>query len=260
ARRDLVLEPLHHCLAEAVVSLAQGDESMGLIQDLDNEFSRQRVVLDGPGLAQQLYQLVKWLAEPELPKAVSDFAMGDIPDSEPQKARSIAVFVATAMLAALRKMEVDLVDFRLEGAVTRALSRLAEDETSWSTPGPPGSVGRDSSTGNLCFESASVALRPRNAALLDARLVTLLSRHNATTSPLAKADRLLEQYLGVHTYEGTRYLITERLESLLAGWTVVLAMSGAEAAEMEEHFALVKLVLEEASQAGYDFDGEWRDQ
>jgi arylsulfatase A-like enzyme len=29
------------------------------------------------------------------------------------------------------------------------------------TPGPPGSVGRDSSTGNLCFESASVALRPR---------------------------------------------------------------------------------------------------
>ncbi|MBT3221270.1 MAG: FAD-dependent oxidoreductase [Proteobacteria bacterium] len=32
---------------------------------------------------------------------------------------------------------------------------------SWLTPGPPGSVGRDSSTGNLCFESASVALRPR---------------------------------------------------------------------------------------------------
>ncbi|MBT3218937.1 MAG: UDP-N-acetylmuramoyl-L-alanine--D-glutamate ligase, partial [Proteobacteria bacterium] len=32
-----------------------------------------------------------------------------------------------------------------------------------STPGPPGSVGRDSSTGNLCFESASVALRPRIA-------------------------------------------------------------------------------------------------
>jgi hypothetical protein len=32
---------------------------------------------------------------------------------------------------------------------------------SWFTPGPPGSVGRDSSTGNLCFESASVALRPR---------------------------------------------------------------------------------------------------
>jgi pimeloyl-ACP methyl ester carboxylesterase len=29
------------------------------------------------------------------------------------------------------------------------------------TPGPPGSVGRDSSTGNLRFESASVALRPR---------------------------------------------------------------------------------------------------
>ena len=28
-------------------------------------------------------------------------------------------------------------------------------------PGPPGSVGRDFSTGNLCFESASVALRPR---------------------------------------------------------------------------------------------------
>jgi hypothetical protein len=27
--------------------------------------------------------------------------------------------------------------------------------------GAPGSVGRDSSTGNLCFESASVALRPR---------------------------------------------------------------------------------------------------
>ncbi|MBT3218589.1 MAG: hypothetical protein HN348_05810, partial [Proteobacteria bacterium] len=36
-----------------------------------------------------------------------------------------------------------------------------EIATSWSTPGPPGSVGRDSSTGNLCFESASVALRPR---------------------------------------------------------------------------------------------------
>jgi ATP-dependent DNA helicase RecQ len=33
------------------------------------------------------------------------------------------------------------------------------------TPGPPGSVGRDSSTGNLCFESASVALRPRNPTL-----------------------------------------------------------------------------------------------
>jgi hypothetical protein len=32
---------------------------------------------------------------------------------------------------------------------------------SWLNPGPPGSVGRDSSTGNLCFESASVALRPR---------------------------------------------------------------------------------------------------
>ncbi|MBT3220552.1 MAG: hypothetical protein HN348_15815 [Proteobacteria bacterium] len=31
-----------------------------------------------------------------------------------------------------------------------------------STPGPAGSVARDSSTGNLCFESASVALRPRN--------------------------------------------------------------------------------------------------
>ncbi|MBT3219241.1 MAG: hypothetical protein HN348_09135 [Proteobacteria bacterium] len=30
------------------------------------------------------------------------------------------------------------------------------------TPGPPDSVGRDSSTGNLCFESASVVLRPRN--------------------------------------------------------------------------------------------------
>ncbi|MBT3224386.1 MAG: hypothetical protein HN348_35410, partial [Proteobacteria bacterium] len=120
----------------------------------------------------------------------------------------------------------------------------------------PGSVGRDSSTGNLCFESDSVALRPRNAALLDARLATLLSRHNATTSPLAEADRLLEQYLGVHTHEGTRYLIAERLESLLAGWTVVLAMSGAEAAEIEEHFALVKLVLEEASQAGHDFDGK----
>ncbi|MBT3219797.1 MAG: hypothetical protein HN348_11965 [Proteobacteria bacterium] len=30
------------------------------------------------------------------------------------------------------------------------------------SPGPAGSVGRDSSTGNLCFESASVALRPRN--------------------------------------------------------------------------------------------------
>jgi hypothetical protein len=29
------------------------------------------------------------------------------------------------------------------------------------TPGPTGSVGRGSSTGNLCFESASVALRPR---------------------------------------------------------------------------------------------------
>jgi hypothetical protein len=27
--------------------------------------------------------------------------------------------------------------------------------------GAPGSVGRDSSTGNLCFESASVTLRPR---------------------------------------------------------------------------------------------------
>ncbi|MBT3223568.1 MAG: glycosyltransferase family 2 protein, partial [Proteobacteria bacterium] len=33
------------------------------------------------------------------------------------------------------------------------------------TPGPPGSVARDSSTGNLCFESASVALRPRNSRL-----------------------------------------------------------------------------------------------
>jgi len=31
-------------------------------------------------------------------------------------------------------------------------------------PGPAGSVGRDSSTGNLCFESASVALRPRKAS------------------------------------------------------------------------------------------------
>ncbi|MBT3220302.1 MAG: hypothetical protein HN348_14540 [Proteobacteria bacterium] len=36
---------------------------------------------------------------------------------------------------------------------------------SWLTPGPPGSVGRDSSTGNLCFESASVALRPRNGTV-----------------------------------------------------------------------------------------------
>ncbi|MBT3223647.1 MAG: hypothetical protein HN348_31635, partial [Proteobacteria bacterium] len=34
---------------------------------------------------------------------------------------------------------------------------------SWLTPGPAGSVGRDSSTGNLCFESASVTLRPRNS-------------------------------------------------------------------------------------------------
>ncbi|MBT3218976.1 MAG: SDR family NAD(P)-dependent oxidoreductase [Proteobacteria bacterium] len=31
------------------------------------------------------------------------------------------------------------------------------------TPGPPGSVDRVSSTGNLCFESASVALRPRSS-------------------------------------------------------------------------------------------------
>jgi RNA 3'-terminal phosphate cyclase (ATP) len=32
------------------------------------------------------------------------------------------------------------------------------------SPGPTGSVGRDFSTGNLCFESASVTLRPRNGA------------------------------------------------------------------------------------------------
>ncbi|MBT3222867.1 MAG: hypothetical protein HN348_27640, partial [Proteobacteria bacterium] len=44
--------------------------------------------------------------------------------------------------------------------IERALV-VAEVSNSRSTPGPPGSVGRDSSTGNLRFESASVALRPR---------------------------------------------------------------------------------------------------
>ncbi|MBT3219832.1 MAG: hypothetical protein HN348_12145 [Proteobacteria bacterium] len=42
-----------------------------------------------------------------------------------------------------------------------ALKQLRVDAISRLTPGPPGSVARDSSIGNLCFESASVALRPR---------------------------------------------------------------------------------------------------
>jgi hypothetical protein len=48
------------------------------------------------------------------------------------------------------------MNHRLKGQTARN-----EPANSLSTPGPPCSVGRDSSTGNLCFESASVALRPR---------------------------------------------------------------------------------------------------
>jgi YbgC/YbaW family acyl-CoA thioester hydrolase len=51
--------------------------------------------------------------------------------------------------------ELGKSSFRLDFTVRSASS------TSRLTPGPPGSVGRDSSTGNLCVESASVALRPR---------------------------------------------------------------------------------------------------
>ncbi|MBT3222352.1 MAG: hypothetical protein HN348_25035 [Proteobacteria bacterium] len=51
---------------------------------------------------------------------------------------------------------------RVEGTpLAEVLASRQDDVTSRLTPGPPGSVGRDSSTGNLCFESASVALRPR---------------------------------------------------------------------------------------------------
>ncbi|MBT3223875.1 MAG: hypothetical protein HN348_32810, partial [Proteobacteria bacterium] len=48
---------------------------------------------------------------------------------------------------------------------TKIIASIREASRHWNsrlTPGPAGSVGRDSSTGNLCFESASVALRPRN--------------------------------------------------------------------------------------------------
>ncbi|MBT3219969.1 MAG: glycyl-radical enzyme activating protein, partial [Proteobacteria bacterium] len=45
--------------------------------------------------------------------------------------------------------------------VDPAIVVLTGPQNSCLTPGPTGSVGRDSSTENLCFESASVALRPR---------------------------------------------------------------------------------------------------
>jgi N-acetylmuramoyl-L-alanine amidase len=80
---------------------------------------------------------------------------------------------------------------------TRVEAIEAEEPISRLTPGPPGSVGRDSSTGNLCFESASVALRPRiwpeeNAPLnhpvievpedLEPTRVMVIAGHGATSS------------------------------------------------------------------------------
>ncbi|MBT3221480.1 MAG: hypothetical protein HN348_20555, partial [Proteobacteria bacterium] len=47
------------------------------------------------------------------------------------------------------------------GIIAEIRQKMDDSPNSRFTPGPPDSVGRDSSTGNLCFESASVALRPR---------------------------------------------------------------------------------------------------
>jgi len=58
-----------------------------------------------------------------------------------------------------------------------------EEGNSWLAPGPTGSVGRDFSTGNLCFESASVALRPRNRYW-----VTVSGYENGSTRPYFRGD------------------------------------------------------------------------
>ncbi|MBT3219214.1 MAG: class I SAM-dependent methyltransferase [Proteobacteria bacterium] len=80
---------------------------------------------------------------------------------------------------------------------------------SWLTPGPPGSVGRDSSTGNLCFESASVALRPRNLKtffdeldVIQEMLDTFLSR--------VETPRILEAGCGsaAHLHFGAKAHLT----------------------------------------------------
>ncbi|MBT3220728.1 MAG: DUF4157 domain-containing protein, partial [Proteobacteria bacterium] len=65
-------------------------------------------------------------------------------------------------------------------ALRPRISRLA--------PGPTGSVGRDSSTGNLCFESASVALRPRNRSVV--QLIPVQYEGRSTAKDGLEAQRL----------------------------------------------------------------------
>ncbi|MBT3217530.1 MAG: selenocysteine-specific translation elongation factor [Proteobacteria bacterium] len=77
----------------------------------------------------------------------------------------------TSMIRALTGVDLDTLPEEKNRGITIALgfAKLELNHNSRLTPGPPGSVGRDSSTGNLGFESASVALRPRNrsAAFVD---------------------------------------------------------------------------------------------
>jgi hypothetical protein len=63
--------------------------------------------------------------------------------------------------------------------LNKPLDWATQGANSWLTPGPPGSVGRDYSTGNLCFESASVALRPRSP---DRQLLAGMLGHTAFPS------------------------------------------------------------------------------
>ncbi|MBT3222774.1 MAG: serine/threonine protein kinase [Proteobacteria bacterium] len=130
--------------------------------------------LDHPGIC-RIFDLVE---APEGEGLVLEFIEGSTlrhegPKLETETARvQVILRVAEALAAAHAKQIVhrdlkpDNVMLTPEGSVKVldfGIARSTLDtENSRLTPGPPGSVGRESSTGNLCFESASVALRPRN--------------------------------------------------------------------------------------------------
>jgi transcription elongation GreA/GreB family factor len=90
---------------------------------------------------------------------------GEASSSLDSAIRGDVVVNKKAIVHAFRQhLQSRLDTLRRGGAVAREGTRVDGSHrptNSRLTPGPPGSVGRDFSTGNLCFESASVALRPR---------------------------------------------------------------------------------------------------